>query len=113
MKCEECVKLHDGEVVTEGDKGRDVDDVLGTVPEMGEELGGTRGEEPDEVRHQDIPRSGEVRRSTRQAPIREAEASPDGQVVLLLRGLDAEVAHEARAEKKRERVEELVNLNGD
>ena len=56
MKREEGVELHDGEVVTEEDECGDVDDVLGPLQEMREELGGTGSHEPDEVGDDDVPR---------------------------------------------------------
>ena len=43
MQGEKCVYLHDRKVVPEQDKCRDVNDILGTVPEMREELGRSRG----------------------------------------------------------------------
>ena len=57
MKSDERIKLHDGEVVTESDEGRDVDDVAGVVPEMRHELERARRGEPDGVAQNDIPGS--------------------------------------------------------
>lgn len=52
---EERVHLHDGEVVAECDERGYVNDVLGSVPEMREELDGTRAHQPDEVGDDDVP----------------------------------------------------------
>ena len=55
MKREQSVDLHDREVVSEQDERGHVDDVLRAVPEMREELGCARCEEPDEVTDDNIP----------------------------------------------------------
>ena len=55
MKCEECVKLHDGEVVTKEDERGDVNDILWSVPEVREQFGGTRRHEPDDITDHHIP----------------------------------------------------------
>ena len=56
MQGEKCVYLHYGKVIPEQNKCRDVNDILGTVPEMREELGRSRGSEPDEVAQDHIPK---------------------------------------------------------
>lgn len=52
----QCVELHDGKVITEEDEGRDVDDVLRSVPQMGEKLHRAGGNEPDQIRDENFPK---------------------------------------------------------
>jgi len=56
MKSEQCVYLHDREVVTKQYECRDVNDVLRAVPEMWEELGRSRGSKPDGIAQDHVPR---------------------------------------------------------
>ena len=63
VECKESVQLHHCEVVSEEDEGGNVDDVLWAVPEMREQLGGTRRHEPDDVTDHDIPAEDTMLRS--------------------------------------------------
>ena len=56
MKSEQCIYLHDREVVPKQNECRDVNDVLRAVPEMREELGRSRGRKPDNVARDYVPR---------------------------------------------------------
>lgn len=56
MKSEQCIYLHDREVIPKQNECRDVDDVLRAVPEMREKLGGSRGSKPDGVAQDHVPR---------------------------------------------------------
>ncbi len=55
MKSEQCIYLHDREVVPKQNECGDVNDVLRAVPEMREELGRSRGSKPDHVAQDHIP----------------------------------------------------------
>jgi len=92
MKGEQGVYLHYREVVPEQNECRDVNDILRAVPEMGEELGRSRGGEPDEVAQDYIPP-------------RQMKAS----VIRRNRTLVNNVPNESRASKKSEGIEQLVN----
>lgn len=56
MKSEQCIYLHDREVVPKQNECRDVNNVLRAVPEMWEELGRSRGSKPDRVAQDHVPR---------------------------------------------------------
>jgi hypothetical protein len=49
------VELHDSKVVAERDKRRDIDDVLGAMPEMGQQLGSTGCAQPHSITRENVP----------------------------------------------------------
>ena len=55
MQREQCVELHDGEVVSEKNESRNVDDVLWTIPQMWKQLCCTRCHKPHYVTYYHIP----------------------------------------------------------
>lgn len=57
VKGDESVELHDGKVVAEGDKGRDVNDIFWMVPKMRQQLGCSRQREPNHITQNDVPTS--------------------------------------------------------
>lgn len=52
---EQGIKLHDSKVVTERNKGRNVDDILRAVPQVRQELGGTGSAKPNGITRQNVP----------------------------------------------------------
>ena len=89
---EKRVHLHHGEVVTERDEGRDMDDVLRPLPQVGQKLGCPRCSQPDNVTQDDVPP-------------RQVEAA----IIDRYRGLPYDDSDETRANQEGERVEEFVH----
>lgn len=88
VKGEQSVHLHDGEVVTEGDEGRDVNDVLGTVPQVRQKLEGTSHSEPSHIGQDDFP---------------------DGKMVVAFGSFHAEIGDEDRSDEQGQGIEQFVN----
>jgi len=103
---EERIKFHDGEVVTEQNERRHVNDILWPSPQMREELGSSCSREPDNVTREDIPVEYHVSAAVRHRLHRYV---PPRQMVTALfhrfRTLPHEDDDKARANKERQRIE--------
>lgn len=55
MKCQHSVDLHHRKVIAKRNEGRDVDDMAGVVPKVGEKLGRSRCSQPHNVTQYDVP----------------------------------------------------------
>ena len=112
MKRKQSVDLHDGEVVTKQNERRDVDDILRPVPQMGQQLGRTGREQPDEVADDHVPTPAAHVNTTDHSS--KDDYSPPWQVeAALVQGnsrLVHDDANEERSRQQREGVEQLVHL---
>lgn len=113
VKGEQSVHLHDGEVVTEGNEGWNVNDVLRPLPQVREELHCTGEGKPSHVGQDDFP-ANEAASVSEQTRIEHRQSFvPDGKMVIAFSCFHAEVGDEDRSDEQGQRVEKFVNLSRD